>query len=162
MVGDHAKRDVDLFLIAIGGSASFWQRARVFFSAELFDFIKDRTKNIGLVVRNCAGEIGEIFRALNDRGRTLEPETGIDVSFRQRRETAVGIGVELNEHQIPNLDAARVVLIHERAASVAIRRKIDMQLRARAARAGIAHHPEVVGLAAVHDVNLRIEIGVLK
>ena len=53
-------------------------------------------------------------------------------------------------------------LVHERAARVAVRRKIDMQFRARAARAGIAHHPEVVGFAAVDDVNRRIEIGVAK
>ena len=92
----------------------------------------------------------------------LEAHAGIDVTLRQRREGAVRIGVELDENQIPNLDAARIVLVHQRAVGVAIRRKIDVQFRARSARAGVAHHPEIVLLVAVNDVDLRIEIGFAK
>src|SRR5205085_11411899 len=82
------------------------------------------------------------------------------MSLRQRRERSVGVRVELDKNQIPNLDAARIVLVHERAARVAVRRKIDMQLRARPAWAGDAHHPEIVGFAKTGDVNFRIEIGI--
>ena len=82
--------------------------------------------------------------------------------LRQRRERSVGIRVELDEDQIPNFNAARIIPVHERAARVAVRRKIDMQFRARAARTGVAHHPKVVGLTKTGDVDLRIEIGILK
>ena len=73
-----------------------------------------------------------------------------------------GIRIELDENQIPNLDAARILFVHERAAGVTIRREIDMHLRARPARAGIAHHPEIVGLSAAENVNFWIEIGFAK
>ena len=42
---------------------------------------------------------------------------------------------------------------------VAGRREIDVQFGARTARAGIAHHPEIVLLVAVDDVNRGIEPG---
>jgi len=84
------------------------------------------------------------------------------MTLRQRGERAVGVGVELDENQIPNLNAARIVFVHERAARVAIGRKIDMQLGARPARAGVAHHPEIVFLVPVYDMDLWIKIRVLK
>ena len=84
------------------------------------------------------------------------------MTLRKRPKASVGVSVELNENQIPNLDAARVVFVHERAARVAVRRKIDMQFRTRSARTGIAHHPEIIFLVSVYDVNRRIEIGLSK
>ena len=72
------------------------------------------------------------------------------------------IRVELDENQIPDFDAARVAFVHQRAARVAVRREIDMYLRARSARAGVAHHPEIVFLVAVDDVNCGVEIGFAK
>ena len=41
--------------------------------------------------------------------------------------------------------------------SVASLGQIDVDLRARAARAGVAHHPEIVLLVAVDDVDRRVE-----
>ena len=73
-----------------------------------------------------------------------------------------GLRIELDENEIPNLDAARIFLVHQRAARVAIGREIDMHLRARPARAGIAHHPEIVGFAAIENVNCWIEISLAK
>ena len=70
--------------------------------------------------------------------------------------------VELDKNKVPNLDAAWIFFVHDGAARVAIRRKIDMQLRARATRASVTHHPEIVGFAAVENVNRRIKIGVAK
>jgi hypothetical protein len=37
-----------------------------------------------------------------------------------------------------------------------------MHFRARPARAGVAHHPEIVRLSATKNVNLWIEIGFAK
>src|SRR5262245_55644149 len=92
-----------------------WNRRSVFLAAQFFELIENRTKNVGLVVRNRAGEIGEVFRALNDRGNTFEPHSGIDVTLGKKCKRSVRVRIELNENQIPNLDAARIVLIHERA-----------------------------------------------
>src|SRR6266404_2876031 len=83
---------------------------------ELLDRIEYGMEDIGLVVRNCAGEFGEAFCALNNRGGTLETEAGIDVTFRQRREAAVGVGVELDENQVPDFEASRIILVHESSA----------------------------------------------
>ena len=125
------------------------------FAAQFLDLVEDRAENIGLVVRDRAGEIGEVFRALDDRGDALEAHAGIDVALGQGREGAVGVGVELDEDEVPDLDATRIVGVDQRAAGVARRREIDVELGARAARAGVAHHPEVVLLVAVDDVDRR-------
>jgi hypothetical protein len=104
---------------------------------------------------------------LNDRGHALETHAGIDVTLREWdildaagvSDPGYRLRVELDKNQIPDLDAARVLFVHECAACVAVWRKIDMQLRARAARPSVAHHPEIVGFTASYDVNRGIEIG---
>ncbi len=68
----------------------------------------------------------------------------------------------MDEDQIPNLDATRIAGVNERSARIARRGEIDVQFGTRTARAGIAHHPEVVRLVPVHDMNRRIEIGFAK
>ena len=99
---------------------------------------------------------------MNDRSHALETHAGIDVPLRQGRKRSVRVGVELNENQIPDLDAARIARVDKRSAGVAVWRQIDMQLRARTARTGIAHHPEIVCLVSVNDVNLWIKVGLAK
>ena len=100
MIGDHTKRDIDLFLLGIvcraAASAAFfssrqatrlpykWQRRFIFFFAQCFKLIENRAKDVGLVIRNGSGEIGEIFRALNDCGHALETHAGIDMTLRER------------------------------------------------------------------------------
>ncbi len=69
----------------------------------------------------------------------------------QGRKTAFAVGVELDEDEVPDFDAGRVVGIDEVGAAVAFGREIDMQFGAGAAGAGVAHHPEVVFAAAGHD-----------
>src|SRR5207249_2849926 len=154
--------DVDLFLVAFAGSSMFWKGRLVLLAAKSFQLVEDRAKDVGLVVRDCAGELGEVFCALNDCGGALQTQSGIDVTLRKRPKASVGVSVELDENQIPNLDAAWVVFVHERAAGVAVWRKIDVQFRARAARTGVTHHPEIIFLVAVNDVNRRIEVGLAK
>ena len=139
------------------------QRAAVFFAGKFFQLVEDRTKDVGLVIGNfCAGEIGKILRALNDRSYALETHAGINMLGGQRRKRAVGIRVELDEDEIPDFDAARIAFVHKASARVTGGSQINVQFRARAARAGFAHHPEVVFLVAVNDVNFRIESGSAK
>ena len=68
----------------------------------------------------------------------------------------------MNENEIPNLDATRVFLVHQLTACVAVRCEIDMHFRARPARTGVAHHPEIVCFSTVENVDGRIEIGFAK
>ena len=63
---------------------------------------------------------------MDDRGHALEAHSGIDMTLRQRRKSAVGIGVELNENQIPDLDAPWILLIDEHAPGITEGRKIDV------------------------------------
>ena len=73
----------------------------------------------------------------------------------QRGERAVRVGIELDEDQVPDLDALRAALVHQRALGVAGWGQVDVDFRARTARAGVAHHPEIVFLVAVADVDFR-------
>ena len=75
----------------------------------------------------------------------------------KRHKGAVRIGVVLDENQVPNLDALPVVGVDEAALRVAPGREVDVQLAARAARAGVAHHPEVVVLVAIDNMHGGIE-----
>jgi len=56
-------------------------------------------------------------------------------------------------------DAARAARVHQFPTFrfVVDRQEIEMDLGARAAGAGVAHHPEIILLVAVDDVDLRIE-----
>ena len=132
----------------------------VFLAAQLLQLVENRAENVGLVVRNlCVGEIFEAFRALNDARDALEAHAGVHVLGRQRRERAVRVGIELDEDEVPNFDAAGVAFVHQLAFGVAAGREVNVDFRARAARAGVAHHPKVVLLAAGTDVDLGVEPG---
>ena len=78
-----------------------------FFPLIFSSLVEDRTEDVGLVIGDRAGEIGEIFRPLNDCGDAFKTHAGIDVLRRQRRKGAVRIRVELDEDQVPDLDAPR-------------------------------------------------------
>src|SRR5438270_3176817 len=176
MISNDTKRDIDLFLgsatVSVVGlrvsrssllrryagdstrdECATRERASIFLSTQLFQLVENRSKNIGLIVRDRPRKIGEILRALDDRGHALEAHSGIDVTLRQWRKSAVGVCVELDENQVPNFDAARIFLVHECAARITEGREIDVQLRARPTRTGITHHPEIVRLASINDVN---------
>src|SRR6266446_3939207 len=134
----------------------------VLFSTELFELFKQRPKDVGFVIGNDTAEIGEIASALNEAREPLEAHAGIDMFGGQRRERAVGGGIELDEDQVPNFDTALVALVHESAVRVSFGRKVHMDFAARSARAGLAHHPEVVFLVAIDDVDFWIEPGSAK
>src|SRR4029078_812750 len=48
------------------------------------------------------------------------------------------------------------------ATRVAVWRQVDMHFRARPTRTRVAHHPEIVGLAAAENMNFWLEIGFTK
>ena len=160
VVGNDTERDVDFFLLAVTGRSRLGQSGTVTATAELFQFVEKRTKHVRVIVRNFGvREVGEAARALDHGTNTLEAHAGIDVPRGQRSKAAVRIGVELDEDQIPNLDALGAALVDELAAGVALRREIDVQLAARTARTRVAHHPEVVFFVAVDDVHGGVEPG---
>jgi hypothetical protein len=86
---------------------------------------------------------------LNNRGDALETHSSVDVALREGIETKnrnVPAGkagsifrysslletsdhrVKLDKNEVPDLDAARVFFVHQRAARIPIRCKIDMYL----------------------------------
>src|SRR5439155_7549994 len=93
---------------------------------------------------------------------SLKAHSCIVVTLGERSERGIRVRIELDENEIPNLDAARVLFVYECAARVTIGREIDMYFGARPAWAGVAHHPEIVDLAAVQNVNSRIKVGFAK
>ena len=60
--------------------------------------------------------------------------------------------------RVPNLNALSAVGVDEAAFRVAIRREVDVQLAARAARAGVAHHPKIILLVAIDNVHGGVEV----
>ena len=97
---------------------------------------------------------------LHHRRDTLQTHAGIHRRGRQRVQHAIGSPVELHEHVVPDFDEAVTIFFRRtgRAAPdvVAV---VEEDLGAGAARAGIAHRPEVVGrvgralvVADAHDL----------
>ena len=160
VVGDDAEGDIGFFLLGVAGRAAGGKGGAVGAAAEFFEFVEDRTEDVGLVIRDAGvGEIAEVFCALDDRGDALEAHAGIDMARGERAERAVGIRVELDEDEVPDFDAVGGAFVDERATGVAGGGQVDMEFGARAAGAGFAHHPEVVLLVAVDDVDGGIESG---
>ena len=82
----------------------------------------------------------------------LQPGAGVDGRAGQRGAGAVGRLVVLHEDQVPELHEPLAGGVGQRAAVGAVLgAAVDVQLRARAARAGVAHLPEVVGVAEALD-----------
>ena len=161
VIGDHAERDIDLFLLA-ELLAALRQRRGVHFATHLLQIIKDRAEHIGLVVGYRFREIREPLGALDERAGALEAHPGIHVAGWQRPVGAVRLGVVLDEDEVPQLDACRVVGVDQLAPAIALRRQVDVQFRTRPARPGVTHLPEVVLDVAVDDVHCRVEPRLLK
>ena len=99
---------------------------------------------------------------MNDRDNALESHTGIDVCRGKWAKSAIAIRIKLNENQVPNFDATRVIHVHERTFGISQRREIDVDFGARSARTCVAHHPEIVGFVAVYNMDIGIEPGFLE
>ena len=126
----------------------------VFQSGKALLLVDKRLEDVGIVVR---------VLALEHAHQALEAHTGIDNVHGQRLEAAVGLAVELHEHDVPDLDDLRVVLVDKVAsghvATLALGARVDVYLGAGATGACVAHLPEVVVLVAVDDVVGRQVLG---
>ncbi len=87
--------------------------------------------------------------ALQHRRDALQPHAGIHRGLGQRMHHARLVAVELHEHVVPDLDVAVAVFLG-RAGQAAgdVLAVVVEDLGAGTARAGVAHHPEVVGRVA--------------
>ncbi len=86
---------------------------------------------------------------LQDSGNTLKPHAGVNARLGQRRHVAVGIALELHEHQIPDFNVAVTVFFRGAGwATPDVRAMIIENFRTGAAGACIRHLPEVVGCIA--------------
>ncbi len=82
---------------------------------------------------------------LQHRGQALQAHAGVDAGLGQLVHHAVFGAVELHEDVVPDLDVAVAVLFgRARRAARDLGAVVVEDLGARAARAGVAHHPEVV------------------
>ena len=131
--------------------------APIFLPAQLLQPVKDGTENIRVVIGNDLAEIFETICALDDARDALEAHAGVNVLCGQWGKRAVGIRVELNENQIPNFNTSRVAFVDQRTFSVTIWSQINVNFRARSARTGLSHHPKIILLAAIDDVNFRVQ-----
>ena len=107
----------------------------------------DGLENVRVIVR--------LF-ALDGTHQTFKAHTRVNHIHGQRFERSVRLAVELHEHDVPDFDNLRVVLVHQfvaRLLGLFFRRAaVEVNFRARSAGAGVAHFPEVVVLVAVDDM----------
>ncbi len=101
--------------------------------------------------------------ALQHAHKALKAHARVDDVHREGLEAAVGLAVELHEHDVPYLDHLWVVFVDQLAAGhlslLLGRARVVVYLRARTAGTGVAHLPEVVVLVAVDDVVGRQVLG---
>ena len=65
----------------------------------------------------------------------------------------------MNENEVPNFYALAAVGVYKAAFGIALGSEVNVQFAARAARASVAHHPEVILLVAVDDMHGGIKAG---
>ena len=97
------------------------------------DGAEDRLEDVRVVVG---------LLVLQDGGEALEAHARVDVLVRQLAQT-VGLAVKLDKDVVPDLDHVGEVSVHE-SGGITAADAIVVDLRARAAGAGLAHLPEVV------------------
>ena len=116
---------------------------------------------LGRAVQDLVGgvDLVDVVDALQDGRHPLQAHPGVHVAERQRApDVEVGLAADraqlvLHEDQVPDLQVA--VLVRLRAALLAVLdAAVVVDLRARAAGAGHAHVPVVVGQAAALDAVL--------
>src|SRR5712691_1613807 len=103
-----------------------------------------------------------LLETLQHRCDALQPRPGIDMLHRERAQFPRCVAVVLDENQVREFDESRTSFDIDaafarrmRAAVASLLAAVDMDLRARTARPGLAHLPEIVLLAAAQDSILR-------
>jgi len=82
---------------------------------------------------------------LQHRGQALQTHAGIHAGRGQRRQRAIGLAVELHEHQVPDFDVAVAILVGRAGGTTGHAGAVVVEnLRAGAAGTGIGHLPEIV------------------
>ena len=129
MVGNHAIRRA----VLRGRTAA--DRVR--------DGLDEGTEQIGVVVR---------VHALENRRDTFQPHTGVDRRARQRIAVTRRDLLVLHEDQVPELEEAVAIFVRRaRRPALQSRALIDEDFRTWAARACVAHLPEIVRGADTDD-----------
>ena len=139
VIGHHAIGDVDvvLQLAAVGARAG-----------GLLDGREQRRPQIGVVVAALV---------LQHADQALEAHARVHMLRGQRLQRAALLAVELDEHQVPDLQHIGVAAVHL-LGGVAPADAIEVDLAARAARTRLAHLPEVVLHVAGNHVIFRQEL----
>ena len=137
VVGDDAHRDVVPLVAAVG------------LAGALRDRVEERREEVGVVVRELA---------LDDGRHALEAHAGVDARRGQGIERPRRVAVVLHEDEVPDLEPAVALALDAEAGlaggllgagDVVALEVVD--LGAGAARAGVAHRPEVVLHAELED-----------
>src|SRR5262249_19718295 len=110
----------------------------------------DGADEIGLVVAELALEYG---------GSALQTHAGIDRGPGKRGQLAGGVAIVLHEDEVPDFDEASAAVLGKllvfAARLGAFGAEVVVDLRAGAARPGLAHLPEIVSLVETEDAVLR-------
>src|SRR5689334_4355124 len=133
MIGDHAER-ADVVLLR-----SMPERGR--------GRIDQMAEQVGLE---------HALDALEDGRHALQSHAGIDRGTRQRLALLLRYLLELHEDEIPEFEEAVAVLLRAAGRPAPdVLAAIDEDLRARTARAGVAHRPEIVRGRDPYDALVR-------
>ena len=110
----------------------------------------DRLEDIGIVV-GCL--------TLQRHTETFETHTGIDHFSRQRLQGTVRLAIELHEHQVPDLDHLRMIVVDHLGtrdgSTLLFRTQVDVDFRTGTTRTCITHLPEVIMFVTIDDVICR-------
>ena len=120
VVGDHAQALV----------------VQVFFAGLARGSLDQRVKDVDLVIA---------VHMLQDGGQALQAHAGVHAGRGQFDQAAVGLHVELHEHVVPDLNESVAIFAWTAGwAARDVRAMVVKNFGARAAGAGVSHHPEVV------------------
>ena len=135
MVGDNTHRHIHMMVFSI------------FFATEIGDLSDKRSEDIGVVIGSLT---------LKRHAEAFESHAGIDYLRRQRLKRTICLAVILHEHEIPDFDYLRMIVVHEFTAglfgALFVGAKVDMNFRAWTAGTCIAHFPKIVVLVPVKDM----------
>ena len=87
--------------------------------------------------------------ALQDGEHPLETGAGVDARLGQRHQLTGSLAVVGLENEVPELDVTRLAAAHRAAADPPFGAPVEVDLRTRPARAGVAHLPEIVFFRAL-------------
>ena len=132
MVGDHADGNIVVLILAI------------LFARDLFHMMQHALHGI---------DLEQVAHALHYAGQALQAHAGINVGLCQALVVALAVGIELAEHQVPDLHVAVAVTAHMAIglAAAELGAAVKINFRAGAAGAG-AMLPEVIFLAKANHV----------